>query len=188
MRKDTRLTPCVFFVLSPHILIKMRKGGFMAIRISSVLRQLPHAVAIINGSEEYPSIHGIVRFYGTDKGVLVAAKVSGLPQGDDCRQPVFGFHIHAGDACSGNADDPFAVAGTHYNPLACPHPYHAGDLPPLFGCNGEAVSVTLTDRFNIKEIIGRTVILHASPDDFTSQPAGNAGVKMACGEIRPVRR
>ena len=64
------------------------------------------------------------------------------------------------------------------------HPYHAGDLPPLFGSGGVAVSVFLTDRFHLEDIIGKTVIIHSSPDDFTTQPSGNAGAKIACGEIK----
>lgn len=77
----------------------------------------------------------------------------------------------------------FPHSGSHYNPNDCPHPYHAGDLPPLFGANGFAFSVFLTDRFTVHEIIGKTVIVHASPDDFQTQPSGNAGEKIACGEI-----
>jgi len=42
----------------------------------------------------------------------------------------------------------------------------------------------LSDRFCVKEIIGRTVIIHSSPDDFYTQPSGNAGTKIACGVIQ----
>ena len=42
----------------------------------------------------------------------------------------------------------------------------------------------LTDRFTLKEIIGRTVVIHSMPDDFTSQPSGNSGEKIACGVIK----
>ena len=83
----------------------------------------------------------------------------------------------------GTPVDPFSDALTHYNPDTCAHPQHAGDLPPLFGNNGYAFSMFLTNRFSVSEIIGRTVILHSAPDDFTSQPAGNSGVKIACGVI-----
>ena len=44
----------------------------------------------------------------------------------------------------------------------------------------------LTDRFRIPEIIGRTVVIHSGRDDFTSQPAGDSGTRIACGVIRPV--
>lgn len=42
----------------------------------------------------------------------------------------------------------------------------------------------LTDRFRVRDIIGRTVVIHSGPDDFHTQPAGNAGEKIACGVIR----
>ena len=73
---------------------------------------------------------------------------------------------------------------THYNPKDCPHPYHAGDMPPLFGNNGEAFMAFMTDRFTVEEIIGKTVIIHSNPDDFTTQPGGNSGEKIACGKIK----
>lgn len=82
-------------------------------------------------------------------------------------------------------DDPFADAMPHYDPNGCEHPHHAGDLPPLFENNGFALSLVLTDRFSVDEVIGRTVIVHADPDDFTTQPSGNSGEKIACGVIRP---
>jgi len=143
----------------------------------------PTAFAHIGGSPEYSSIRGTVRFHRSTNGVLVIAQISGLPVGNMCASPIFGFHIHEGASCSGNADDPFADTKTHYNPKGCPHPYHAGDLPPLFGANGYAYSATLTNRFTVDEIIGKTVVIHSSPDDFTSQPSGNAGKKIACGVI-----
>lgn len=83
----------------------------------------------------------------------------------------------------GNQNDPFPLTGSHYNPDNCPHPYHAGDLPPLFGNRGIAWSAFLTNRFQVRDVLGKTVIIHASPDDFTSQPAGNSGKKIACGVI-----
>jgi copper/zinc superoxide dismutase (SODC) len=109
----------------------------------------------------------------------------GLPlAGGPCGGRIFGFHIHEGGACSGNSNDWFADTLAHYNPGKCEHPYHAGDLPPLFGNNGFALALFLTNRFRVEEIIGRTVIIHDRPDDFTTQPSGNSGVKIACGEIK----
>lgn len=149
--------------------------------ISSVIQGTPDAVAEICGSSSYPNIRGTVRFYRTDMGVLVYTDICGLP--NDCRGRVFGFHIHEGEPCTGNASDPFADTGSHYNPKDRRHPYHAGDLPPLFGNDGHALSIVLTDRFCVNEVIGRTVIIHDSPDDLTTQPSGNAGKKIACGVI-----
>ena len=44
--------------------------------------------------------------------------------------------------------------------------------------------IFLTERFNIDEIIGKTIIIHSNPDDFTTQPGGNSGTKIACGLIK----
>ena len=152
---------------------------------TSLLRRNPPAKALIFGSNHYPSVCGTVSFYQTPRGILIAAEINGLPTYSGvCKKNVFGFHIHENGCCTGNSDDPFADVGGHYNPENCPHPYHAGDLPPLIGTNGYAFSVFLTNRFTLGEIIGKTVIIHASPDDFTTQPSGNSGEKMACGRIR----
>lgn len=159
--------------------------GNSKIRLLSILRGRPQAAARIAGSESYPHLSGAVRFYQTNEGVIVWAEINGLPQSAlPCQERIFGFHIHKGTDCTGNMDDPFADAMSHYNPSGCGHPYHAGDLPPLFGNNGFAFSLFLTDRFSINEIIGKTVIIHDHPDDFTTQPSGNSGTKIACGIIR----
>lgn len=144
---------------------------------------------MVKGSQEYPDLYGMVSFYQAASGVLVMVQVHGLPQGSgNCPTNIFGFHIHEGNACTGNEEDPFADAGGHYNPRGCPHPAHAGDLPPLFGNRGYAFMTVFTDRFSVDEVIGRTVIIHAAPDDFTTQPAGNSGARIACGRITAMGR
>ncbi len=155
----------------------------------SVFRNRADATAFVNGSPKYPNVHGRVMFYQMRGGVIVRAEITGLPKGTmPCGSPVFAFHIHGGSECAGNGTDAFANTGGHYNPDNCPHPYHAGDMPPLFGVNGNALSAFLTDRFTVPQIIGRTLIIHASPDDFTTQPSGNAGEKIACGVITATMR
>lgn len=151
--------------------------------LTTLLNRRPNAMASINGSDAYPDIRGDVWLYETSYGVLVVSDIVGLPAGDKCSSPIFAYHIHEGGSCTGNADDPFADAKTHYNPHDCPHPYHAGDLPPLFSANGVAFSAVLTARFTVTEVIGKTIIIHLSVDDFTTQPSGNSGTKIACGEI-----
>ena len=162
----------------------MNKNG-KAMTYDTILRGRPQAWAVIRGSTLYPELIGTARFYGVPgQGTLVAIEVYGLPDpGRYCESPVFACHIHEGGSCTGNTDDPFADTGTHYNPGGCPHPYHAGDVPPLFGVDGHAYSVFLTNRFTVSEVIGKTVIIHSSPDDFMTQPSGNSGIKIACGEI-----
>lgn len=141
------------------------------------------AAAEIKGSAKYPSIHGSVSFRQMKNGVLVTAEICGLPEEQSEHDGVFGFHIHEGTSCSGNSTDPFADAKTHFNPGNRPHPYHAGDLPPLFGNNGYAYMSVFTNRFTVRDIIGKVIIIHAKPDDFTTQPSGNSGEKIACGKI-----
>ncbi|MBQ8849527.1 MAG: superoxide dismutase family protein [Clostridia bacterium] len=159
------------------------------INFAGILRYVPNAVAMVQGGELYPDINGTVRFYGTAYGTVVFAEIMGLPFGGEGeKSPIFGFHIHSGSSCGGDGGEPFPNTGSHYDTEGRPHPYHSGDLPPLFGADGIAFSAFLTDRFTVDEIIGRTVIIHDSPDDFTTQPSGNAGMKIACGEIASVRR
>ena len=154
-----------------------------------MLRRLPDAVAVVGGRSENSGPYGTVKFYGSESGVLVVADILGLPAPAlECEGRIFGFHIHDGSECSGNDADPFADAGSHYNPSGCPHPYHAGDMPPLFGAGGRAFLAFLTDRVSVDEIIGKAVVIHDRPDDFTTQPSGNAGNKIACGVISRVRR
>ena len=150
------------------------------------MQQKPNAAAVIKGGPDHPGINGTVEFYHTKMGVLVSARVSGLPTGNNiCEKPIFAFHIHSGGSCTGNTSDYFADVSSHYNPWSCPHPYHAGDMPPLFGVDGFAFLTFLTDRFSIEEIIGKTVIIHSGSDDFSTQPSGNYGSKIACGVINP---
>lgn len=149
------------------------------------IKTRPQAVAKIKGGQNYPHIRGKVWFYNARGSVIVRAEITGLPKGmGNCDSPIFAFHIHSGSACSGNNTDMFADVGIHFNPYNCPHPYHAGDLPPLFSAEGNAVLEVLTDRFTIPQIIGKTVIIHSDLDDFVTQPSGNAGDKIACGVIK----
>ncbi len=159
---------------------------FSACQIHGILKSRPNAYAEIRGSQEYPDIIGSARFHSVQNGVLLVIELNGLPSVEaPCAPSVFGCHIHEGSSCTGNAEDSFADARTHFNPRNCPHPEHAGDLPPLFGNSGYAFMAIFTSRFAVSEIIGRTIVIHSAADDFTNQPAGNSGKKIACGQIKP---
>lgn len=155
----------------------------------SMLRFLadqPVAFANMAGSEKYPEIRGLITFYAFQEGTVVMADICGLPQGngEEGESAFFGFHIHEGASCKGTKEDPFAGAGGHYNPVSRLHPFHAGDMPVLESAGGKAWMAFYTERFRPEELLGKTVILHAMPDDYRSQPSGGAGEKMACGMIR----
>ena len=103
-----------------------------------------------------------------------------------------GFHIHeAGDCSSG---DGMSAKG-HFNPHGKPHgnpnsaERHAGDLPSLrAGKDGRAKIDVTVDAISIGQgagnIVGRGLIVHADPDDYKTQPTGNAGARLACGVIK----
>ena len=137
--------------------------------------RLPCAAACVSGGAANPELKGVVRFTQNCGGVLVTAEVTGLP-----KDGFYAFHIHEGPCCCG---EDFSDSGSHYNPTGERHPNHAGDLPPLLSHKGKAKISVLTGRFRVDQIIGKTVIIHSDPDDFTSQPSGNSGRKLACGII-----
>lgn len=147
-----------------------------------LLYEQPKAIAWVTGNPANPQLGGLVKFYQTNYGgILVAAEVFGLPNINlPDSSNFYAMHIHEFGDCSGNFDK----SGMHYNPTDQKHPGHAGDLPPLMGNQGYAFSVFYDKRLTIPEIIGKSVIIHSQPDDFTTQPSGNSGEKIGCGEIK----
>lgn len=144
----------------------------------------PVAQAEIAGGKDYPQIGGYVNFYPTPYGgVIVEAEVFGLPDMSSTDASAFyAFHVHEYGDCS----DDFSKTGGHYNPENMPHPKHAGDMPPLLSNQGYAWLTFYDRRFELADVIGKSVIIHQNPDDFTTQPSGNAGEKIACGVIHYV--
>lgn len=140
-------------------------------------RNNPNAAAQIRGSLEYGQLRGTARFYQFRHGVIIEVEVTGLPRSET---GFYGFHIHSGGSCQGEG---FSESGAHFDPGQVPHPLHAGDLPPLLGDQGYAYMKVLTQRFRVKDVIGKTIVIHSEPDDFRTQPSGNAGRKIACGLI-----
>jgi Cu-Zn family superoxide dismutase len=121
------------------------------------------------------------------QGVLIQATLAKLPPGEH------GFHLHAVGKC----EPPFTSAGDHFNPDGKQHGYlapqgqHAGDLPNIHVPESGAVKidmlapqVTLKDGQNrLADADGATLMIHAKPDDYQSQPSGEAGDRIACGVI-----
>ena len=143
---------------------------------------------IINGSESTSSIRGEVLFYQLNDGVYIKAYITGIPDTNSKGEPTrfHGFHIHENGNCSqNNTNESFPYTGNHFNPTNADHPFHAGDLPPILSANGIGILSVFTDAFRVIDIIERSIILHDGPDDFTSQPSGMSGNKIACGVIMP---
>lgn len=131
---------------------------------------------------------GEAKLTETPQGVKIELKVGNLPPG------VHAFHIHEKSVCT-PAD--FASAGGHFNPfgkhhgLKNPQGPHAGDLPNLtVGPDGKAIIEVVASLVTLKEGKnslfqpgGTSLMIHADPDDEMSDPAGNAGPRIACGPI-----
>jgi Cu-Zn family superoxide dismutase len=128
---------------------------------------------------------GTVRFVQQGDAVIVTAKVTGLKPGQE-----HGFHIHEKGDCSGGDG---LAAGRHFNPTGKLHgpqhaDHHAGDFPALKAdADGAAETifraVGLTIGTDITDILGKALIVHARPDDYKTQPTGNAGARIACAVI-----
>jgi Cu-Zn family superoxide dismutase len=131
---------------------------------------------------------GEATFEQEGSGVHVLVNAQGLKPGQE-----HGFHIHeAGDCSSG---DGMSAKG-HFNPQGKPHgnpasgEHHAGDLPALKAdehghAKLDAVVQGITVAPGPNSIVGRGLIIHADPDDYTTQPTGNSGSRIACGVIKP---
>ncbi len=149
--------------------------------IPSMTQTPPKAFARILGNDKNPNLNGTVYFYDTFyNGVLIEAELFNLPNVSPTQiSNFYGFHIHENGDCT----PPFDKVGAHYNPTNQPHPDHLGDMIPLLGYDGYAWMAFFDRRFLLKDIIGKSVVVHALPDDFTTQPSGNSGEKIGCGVI-----
>ena len=143
----------------------------------------PQAAAWVRGGENAPSLSGLVKFFDTPYGgILVEAKIFGLPNiSRENSSDFYGIHIHERGDCSGD----FSGAGGHYNPDHQLHPDHGGDLLPLLGSQGYAWGAFYDKRFQVQDILGRSVVIHRDRDDFTGQPSGGSGERIGCGVIYP---
>lgn len=148
------------------------------------------AVAHIAGGSLAPDLRGTVTFTQVRGGTEVAVEVNGLPSyrpAMDGKPQIgpHGFHIHQNGTCTvGDPSNPFQSAGGHWNPTNQPHGNHAGDFPVLFSNNGYSKMTFFTDKFNVAQIIGKSVIIHEGPDDYKTQPSGASGKRLACGVIK----
>lgn len=129
-------------------------------------------------------VQGTVSFTPVGDLVRVEATVSGLTPGQH------GFHVHEVGDCS--APDGTSAKG-HFNPAGKTHghhdasEHHAGDMPNLVadaaGNARYSADLAISLSTGPQGVLGRSVVIHADPDDYQSQPAGNSGKRVACGVI-----
>lgn len=125
----------------------------------------------------------------TPNGVLIEAEVSGLPAGPHA------FHVHETGKC--DPADGFKSAGGHYAGGADKHGFeveggpHAGDMPNQHVPEGgKLMAEVVNDRVSLGggegdlfDDDGSALVIHAKADDYRSQPAGDAGDRLACAVI-----
>lgn len=124
---------------------------------------------------------------GTPHGLLIGLEINTLPE-----DRWVAFHIHEGESC--DPEERFESAGGHLNLTDTDHGYmldtgpHSGDMPNQYvGSDGVLRSEVFNTFVSLDDgptsVIGKTMMIHAEPDDYESQPAGAAGERLACAVI-----
>lgn len=129
---------------------------------------------------------GTLTLRQTPEGITLEGRLTGLPAGEH------GFHVHA----IGRCDAPFESAGPHWNPASRQHGEsnpqgaHVGDLlnltVPANGIVDVSVSTrggTMSGDIALLDADGASVVVHAGPDDYRTDPSGNSGARIACGVV-----
>ena len=154
---------------------------------ASTAQQAVAVLASASGSR----VSGKLTLAPMGDGVHISGEVGGLPANAQS-----GFHVHEKGDCS--AVDATS-AGAHFNPAASQHgragtaTHHAGDMDNLVSDASGVAKVNMHLRGvtlgggAANDIAGRAVIVHAAPDDYHTQPTGNAGARVACGVIKVTR-
>ncbi len=133
---------------------------------------------------------GTAKISSTPTGVRIKLNVHGLPPGEHA------IHFHQNPKCDG---PDFTTAGGHFNPehkhhgLQNPEGPHAGDMPNFtVNKKGKSTAVITNERVTLGDGSnsllangGTSLVIHAQPDDMKTDPAGNAGPRIACGVIVP---
>lgn len=150
-------------------------------------RETPVTATMINGNGEEI---GSAVFRPSPPGLEIALEVRNLPPGEHA------LHVHENPSCDPPA---FESAGGHFNPdrrshgLRNPNGPHAGDLPNIVvGADSTVQTQVAAERltlgqgeFSVLRGNGTALVIHAGPDDYATDPSGNAGDRIACGVISP---
>ena len=137
--------------------------------------------AVIKGDNDNPGIIGEVEFIPWSKGSIIKLEIMGLPKSNNINN-FFAAHIHKVANCN-NPDKNFLNTGEHYSTHNEKHPNHTGDLPMIYSNDGYSFMIYYTSRFTPQDVVGKSIVIHQNMDDMETQPSGNSGVKIACGEI-----
>jgi Cu-Zn family superoxide dismutase len=154
--------------------------------------EMDHSAARATATIEAKSdsgLSGSATFSSAADGVTMTLSIAGATPGEHA------FHLHEFGDCSA-ADG--TSAGGHWNPTGMDHgkwgadPFHLGDVGNLVAGEDGGATLTITTPLwsvgtgNDNDVVGRSVIVHADVDDFTTQPTGAAGGRIGCGVIELV--
>jgi superoxide dismutase, Cu-Zn family len=172
--------------------MRMKPLAFVAVVLASGCLSLPASAQVAKATlkDAAGKTVGEATLVQTNEGVLVRLQVNGVAPGEHA------FHVHAVGKC----DPPFESAGGHFNPstkkhgLAATDGPHAGDMPNLHIPSNGDLSIEVLNSIvtlqkgppnSVFDSDGSALVIHAKADDYKSDPAGNAGDRVACGVIIP---
>ncbi|MBC2669945.1 superoxide dismutase family protein [Novosphingobium piscinae] len=177
--------PAALAVAVPAALVVAGPAAATAAEPTAPALAPPLATARLVHSDGTPA--GLARIISADGHAVIVVEITGVPAGPH------GLHLHAVGQCAGPA---FLSAGSHLNPAAKAHGIdnpagsHLGDLPNLtadaqgrisarihFAGDPQALATALFDAD------GSALVLHAGPDDYKTDPAGNSGSRIVCGVL-----
>ena len=161
-------------------------SALLTVFLSQVSVYAENGAAVLKATQEDSKLSGQASFQDTPEGLKISASVTNTSPGDHA------IHIHE----FGDCGDSGKAAGSHYNPEGAPHglqtkdgPQHAhvGDLGNFkIGADGSGKLETVLPGVTLSSgkyaVAGRSLVFHEKEDDF-SQPSGNAGSRLGCGEI-----
>jgi Cu-Zn family superoxide dismutase len=169
-----------------HLLVSA--AGLAALAIALPEARAQDAAAELIDGKANPV--GSAQLNQLEQGVQIVIAVSGLPVGKHA------LHIHE----TGECEPPFESAGGHFNPTGAEHGWdspggpHAGDLPNIYVGEGAVQVEYITDRVTLEDgetslfdEDGSAIVIHEGQDDYVSEPAGDAGHRLACGVIEKSR-
>lgn len=153
----------------------------------SVVKSKSKPIEAVLAPTSGSNVAGTITVTTVPDGVRFQGRLTGLQPGS-----THGFHIHEFGDCS--APDA-SSAGGHFNPTGVVHgdpvgmTHHAGDIANQVADAQGAVDVDATvhdvslGTGTSDDVMGRALVVHRDADDYTSQPAGNSGPRVACGVI-----
>jgi Cu-Zn family superoxide dismutase len=170
----------------PKLLGTVGTAALLAVAVSMPVNSAEMANAQLKDSSG--KAVGDVDLMQTPSGVLIKLQIKGLTPGEHA------FHVHAVGKC----EAPFESAGPHFNPANHKHGIlsgegHAGDMPNLHVPQSGELSVEVVNSAisleqgklnSVFDNDGSSLVVHAKADDYKTDPAGNAGDRIACGVIQ----